>query len=449
MMNPDDYDSPRKRKKIKIKESVIDHTYRDYSQVEVPPEDDDGDGSQRPIQPNFPAKLHDIVSNPEYRHIIAWQPHGRCWKVIDKYLLSTVICPKYFSHSKFESFNRSVNGWGFKRLLNQGPDYKCYYHECFLRGRPELTKMMQRLINPGKRLPDKAGEPDFYEISRQYPLPAGPAVSESNPMLRTPAPFAGGYQKPPAPSTTPAAGGGGEGAGGPPAPGQMPGQAGAAGGYPYPYPGMPYPGHPQYGQPPGYPQGMPQQAYGWPGQPMPPFSPGGTGGSDPNTPQPGSGGAAAAPGGAPAAAGGGSGAPAGAPAPGQMPGGMPGYPGYPYPPMHPHMYWQQAQYMGSPYGQFQQQPFYPPGYAPGSPGKGGPGGPPGFDPNQQPGGPPGAPGATAPEGKADDSDAGSEGEKKPSAEEGGEEEAPEKGKEEKEESKEPKESTGASESLPF
>jgi hypothetical protein len=114
MMNPDDYDSPRKRKKIKIKESVIDHTYRDYSQVEVTPEDDDGDGSQRPIQPNFPAKLHDIVSNPEYRHIIAWQPHGRCWKVIDKYLLSTVICPKYFSHSKFESFNRSVNGWGFK-----------------------------------------------------------------------------------------------------------------------------------------------------------------------------------------------------------------------------------------------------------------------------------------------------------------------------------------------
>ena len=117
-----------------------------------------------------------------------------------------------------------------QRLLNQGPDYKCYYHECFLRGRPELTKMMQRLINPGKRLPDKAGEPDFYEISRQYPLPAGPAVSDTNPMLRTPAPFASGYQKPPAPTgTTPGGGSGAEGAGGPPAPGQMPGQAGAAG----------------------------------------------------------------------------------------------------------------------------------------------------------------------------------------------------------------------------
>lgn len=292
--------------------------------------------------------------------------------------------------------------------------------------------MMQRLINPGKRLPDKAGEPDFYEISRQYPLPAGPTVSESNHMLRTPAPFAG-YQKPPAPAATP--GGGGEAPGAPPALGQMPGgQAGAAGAYPYPYPGMPYPGHPQYGHPPGYPQGMPQQAYGWPGQPMPPFSPGGTGASDPNTPQQGGGAAAAAGPGAAAAPGG-----AAAGAPGQMPGGMPGYPGYPYPPMHPHMYWQQAQYMGSPYGQFQQQPFYPPGYTPGSPSKGGA---PGFDPTQQPG--------AAPEGKADESDGGSNEEKKPSAEEG-EGEASDKEEVKAEDSTESKKRSAPanSESLPF
>jgi hypothetical protein len=36
---------------------------------------------------------------------------------------------------------------------------------------------MQRLVNPGKRLPDKAGEPDFYEISRKYPLPAAPTTA--------------------------------------------------------------------------------------------------------------------------------------------------------------------------------------------------------------------------------------------------------------------------------
>lgn len=180
----DDTKQPaRKKAKKKVKESVIDHTYRDYSQVEAP-EEEDGDKSDagkgktelsRGFQ-SFPAKLHAILSNPNYQHIIRWMPHGRCWTIVDKYLLTTLLLPRYFAHGKFESFNRSVNGWGFKRLLRDGPDKRGYYHECFLRGRPELTKLMTRLCNPGKRLPDKSGEPDFYEISRKYPLPELPSV---------------------------------------------------------------------------------------------------------------------------------------------------------------------------------------------------------------------------------------------------------------------------------
>eukprot|EP00571_Detonula_confervacea_P002037 CAMPEP_0172322958 /NCGR_PEP_ID=MMETSP1058-20130122/47429_1 /TAXON_ID=83371 /ORGANISM="Detonula confervacea, Strain CCMP 353" /LENGTH=460 /DNA_ID=CAMNT_0013038837 /DNA_START=157 /DNA_END=1539 /DNA_ORIENTATION=+ len=244
---------PRQRKKPKVKESIIDHTYRDYSQVEVSSDDEAStapgdDKKQSRLQPNFPAKLHAIVSNPNYQHIICWQPHGRSWKIVDKHLLSTVICPKHFAHAKFESFNRSVNGWGFKRLLNPGPDCKSYYHECFLRGRPELTKLMQRLVNPGKRLPDKAGEPDFYEISRKYPLP----------QLPTSAP-----QEQDAPTAMS------------PHHAQRPGQQGRfnfqpsqTGGYPYgyyqtgPYPQLPSPAS-NYGQP--FPPQPPQQAY-WPNQ---------------------------------------------------------------------------------------------------------------------------------------------------------------------------------------
>eukprot|EP00804_Cyclotella_cryptica_P000692 CCRYP_014698-RD/>CCRYP_014698-RD protein AED:0.46 eAED:0.46 QI:0/-1/0/1/-1/0/1/0/69 len=59
-------------------------------------------------------KLHGIVSNPAYRHIICWMPHGRSWKILDKELLASVVCKKYFNHDNFDSFNRSVNGWGFK-----------------------------------------------------------------------------------------------------------------------------------------------------------------------------------------------------------------------------------------------------------------------------------------------------------------------------------------------
>eukprot|EP00804_Cyclotella_cryptica_P003757 CCRYP_008927-RA/>CCRYP_008927-RA protein AED:0.03 eAED:0.03 QI:184/1/1/1/1/1/2/375/554 len=120
---------------------------------------------------SFPMKLHQILSNPEYGHIIRWMPHGRSWNIYDKDLLATVVCKEHFNHDNFDSFNRSVNGWGFKRLFRAGPDCKSYYHEYFLRGRPELAKLMKRLVNPGRRLPDPKGEPDFYEIAKQYPLP--------------------------------------------------------------------------------------------------------------------------------------------------------------------------------------------------------------------------------------------------------------------------------------
>lgn len=107
---------------------------------------------------------------------------------------------------------------------------------------------MQRLVNPGKRLPDKAGEPDFYEISRKYPLPPAPTT---------------------APDDLPEA----------PHQAQRPGQQGRfniqaaqAGGYPYgyyqaapPYPQLPSPAA-SFAQP--FPPQPPQQAY-WPNQ-LPP-----------------------------------------------------------------------------------------------------------------------------------------------------------------------------------
>ena len=73
-----EYEAPRQRKKPKVKESIIDHTYRDYSQVEVSSDDETSttagdDKKPSRLQPNFPAKLHAIVSNPNYQHIICWQ----------------------------------------------------------------------------------------------------------------------------------------------------------------------------------------------------------------------------------------------------------------------------------------------------------------------------------------------------------------------------------------
>jgi len=78
-------------------------------------------------------------------------PHGRSWRVHDREKLAKVLCPRYFNHCKFESFTRSATGWGFKRVAEDGPDYNCYYHRNFFRGRPELIPLILRLESSGNK----------------------------------------------------------------------------------------------------------------------------------------------------------------------------------------------------------------------------------------------------------------------------------------------------------
>ena len=105
------------------------------------------------------------------------QPHGRAWKIHDKDLLISEVVPNFFSQSKYESFTRQINGWGFKKLHQSGNDFNAYYHEQFLLGLPHLTRLMRRVPqNQGKLLPFVEGEPNFYEIDEHYPLVRQPTM---------------------------------------------------------------------------------------------------------------------------------------------------------------------------------------------------------------------------------------------------------------------------------
>ena len=137
------------------------------------------DGSNRFIGfmgTNFPARLHDLLSHDEdISDIISWLPHGRSWIVRDKKEFLMRVAPSHFQISKYESFTRQVNGWGFKRIT-QGPDINSYYHELFLRGMPHLIQWMKRSTSSGPRRnkqirSDPRKEPNFYAISQMYPIP--------------------------------------------------------------------------------------------------------------------------------------------------------------------------------------------------------------------------------------------------------------------------------------
>lgn len=135
----------------------------------------DGSGFIGFMGTNFPARLHDLLSHEEeISDIITWLPHGRSWIVMDKAEFLKKVAPSHFQISKFESFTRQVNGWGFKRIT-QGPDINSYYHELFLRGMPHLIQWMKRSTSSGsgrrKIRGDPKDEPDFYSISQMYPIP--------------------------------------------------------------------------------------------------------------------------------------------------------------------------------------------------------------------------------------------------------------------------------------
>ena len=71
---------------------------------------------------------------------------------------------RYFRQSKLTSFQRQVNLYGFRRLT-AGKDRGAYYHELFLRGRPDLYKRLVRIRVKGtgiKSASSPATEPDFY-----------------------------------------------------------------------------------------------------------------------------------------------------------------------------------------------------------------------------------------------------------------------------------------------
>jgi hypothetical protein len=78
---------------------------------------------------------------------------------------------RWFRQSKLTSFQRQLNLYGFSRLT-AGQDRGGYYHELFLRGRPDLCKRMVRTRikgNGSKAAASPETEPNFYAMD---PIPS-------------------------------------------------------------------------------------------------------------------------------------------------------------------------------------------------------------------------------------------------------------------------------------
>jgi hypothetical protein len=123
----------------------------------------------------FPEKLYFMLQEVEQQgksHIASFYPHGRAFGIYDMKAFEDEILPKYFiNQTKLVSFVRQLNLYGFARI-HSGQDQGGFYHELFLKGRPELFPHMRRSgaskgTTDRRRCKDRhvpGNQPDFYAM---------------------------------------------------------------------------------------------------------------------------------------------------------------------------------------------------------------------------------------------------------------------------------------------
>ncbi|KAL7571130.1 hypothetical protein ACA910_014736 [Epithemia clementina (nom. ined.)] len=132
------------------------------------------DGNGEPIAKGgvscpFPWRLHeclDAVEKEGLQHIVSWQPHGRSFTVYQPKKFVELVMPRFFGQSKYASFQRQLNIYGFSRFAN-GKDKGAYFHLCFVRGHRSLVRNMVRCKIKSKAADASISKPlvddfDFY-----------------------------------------------------------------------------------------------------------------------------------------------------------------------------------------------------------------------------------------------------------------------------------------------
>ena len=66
----------------------------------------------------FPGKLYEMLEAVDglgLSDAVSWLPHGRSFKVLDPDKFMNLVVPQFFKATKYRSFQRQLNLWGFDR----------------------------------------------------------------------------------------------------------------------------------------------------------------------------------------------------------------------------------------------------------------------------------------------------------------------------------------------
>ena len=97
---------------------------------------------QRGNPVNFPMKLMILLNEDPDPSAITWLPDGRSFIVKNQEKFTKDICPKYFSSTRYVTFQRMLKVWGFKRCTTKR-EFRGYHSPFFIKGNPELVRKMK------------------------------------------------------------------------------------------------------------------------------------------------------------------------------------------------------------------------------------------------------------------------------------------------------------------
>ncbi|KAK9709492.1 hypothetical protein K7432_008999 [Basidiobolus ranarum] len=130
-------------------------------------------GSPSPSSPNvkimnntFVHKLHGMVEDKQYQHLISWNYSGTSFIVCNIVEFSREVLPKHFKHNNFSSFVRQLNMYGFHKVNKSPRGHRTlaenqiweFSHPKFLRGRPDLLDDIKRKSMESETLRRETGD---------------------------------------------------------------------------------------------------------------------------------------------------------------------------------------------------------------------------------------------------------------------------------------------------
>jgi hypothetical protein len=96
----------------------------------------------------FPWKLHKMLTFCETEGkdtVVSWLPQGKAFKVHNTAAFVSEILPMHFKQTKYKSFQRQLNLWGFQRITKGTETEKgAYLHPDFLKNQEDLCQKLNR-----------------------------------------------------------------------------------------------------------------------------------------------------------------------------------------------------------------------------------------------------------------------------------------------------------------